>query len=75
MHIKADGAVAVMRSPGARPDGGKSFTCLWDDANIGVFKSERWLKRDPELGTERFVPMDGLRGCFGKKLVLQALNL
>ncbi|KAK8086610.1 cytochrome P450 [Apiospora phragmitis] len=65
---------AMVRSPGARPDGGKSLTGLWDDADIGAFKSERWLKTDPETGTERFDPMAGpnlafgagLRGCFGK---------
>ncbi|KAK8094122.1 hypothetical protein PG997_000807 [Apiospora hydei] len=78
-----DAENAVMRSPGARLDGGKSLTSLWDDEDIRAFKPERWLKRDPESGTERFDPMAGpnlafgagLRGCFGKKLALQALKL
>ncbi|KAK8038815.1 hypothetical protein PG993_007226 [Apiospora rasikravindrae] len=77
-----DAENAVKRSPGARPGSGKSLTSLWDDADIGAFKPERWLKIDPESGTERFDPMAGpnlafgagLRGCFGKKLALQALK-
>lgn len=66
--IDGPGTDAVVRSSGARPDGGKSLTCLWDDAGIGAFKPERWLERGPESGKERFGPMAGPNLAFGAGL-------
>lgn len=71
------------RSPGARRTEGKALSGAWDDADIGEFKPERWLKVDEDTGAEVFDSMAGptlafglgFRGCFGKKLALQALKL
>ncbi|KAK6824759.1 hypothetical protein PG987_012253 [Apiospora arundinis] len=84
MRVDQDGVDAdAMRSPGARLRGGKPLTSLWDDGDIGAFEPARWLKTDPETGAVRFDPVAGpnmafgmgLRGCFGKRLALQALKL
>jgi len=73
------------RSLGARRQGGqaKALTGLWEDRDIAAFKPERWLKADPDTGVETFDPMSGPslafglgpRGCFGRKLALQALRI
>ncbi|KAJ4368080.1 hypothetical protein N0V83_006435 [Neocucurbitaria cava] len=71
------------RSPGARRTENKALTGLWDNASISLFQPERWLKAQAETGTETFDPMAGPslpfglgpRGCFGKRLALQALKI
>lgn len=63
--------------------GKKPHTGMWDDADCGVFKPERWLKKDPATGGDVFDPAAGPnlsfslgpRGCFGKKLAMQTLKL
>lgn len=70
------------RSIGARKES-KGLTGRWDDANIHIFRPERWLKTDEATGVSVFDPLAGpslpfglgLRGCFGKRLALQALKL
>ncbi|KAK9416582.1 putative Cytochrome P450 [Seiridium unicorne] len=72
-----------VRSAGARTVSGKALTGLWDDKDIADFRPERWLKTNPETGVEIFDPMAGptlafglgSRGCFGKRLGLQALKI
>jgi cytochrome P450 len=69
------------RSPGAR-SGKPGLTGLWDDADCGEFKPERWLKKDDE-GKEVFDPLAGptlafglgQRGCFGKRFALHELKI
>ncbi|KAF3768620.1 cytochrome P450 monooxygenase [Cryphonectria parasitica EP155] len=72
------------RKPGARRAEGKALTGTWDDADIAVFRPERWLKRDAaENGAEVYDPMAGPqlafglgpRSCFGKRLAVQALKI
>lgn len=71
------------RSPGARRGEAKALSGAWDDADIGQFKPERWLKVDEDTGAEVYDSMAGpslafglgFRGCFGRKLALQALKL
>ncbi|KAF1944332.1 cytochrome P450 [Clathrospora elynae] len=71
------------RSLGARASSSKALIRLWDDEGIALFKPERWLKRILDTGAEVFDPMAGPslpfglgpRGCFGKKLALQALKM
>ncbi|KAK2611531.1 hypothetical protein N8I77_004865 [Diaporthe amygdali] len=71
------------RSPGARRTEGKALSGVWDDADIADFKPERWLKIDQSTGAEVHDPMAGPqlafglgpRGCFGKKLAIQALKI
>lgn len=54
----------------------------WDDADIGAFKPERWLRRN-EQGHEVFDMHagptlqfgGGLRGCFGKKLAYLEMRI
>lgn len=74
----------AVRSPGARrSDGSKALSGAWDDADIAVFKPERWLVVDPDTGKEAFDPLAGPtlafglgpRGCFGRKLAVQALHI
>ncbi|KAH8657998.1 cytochrome P450 [Xylariales sp. PMI_506] len=74
----------AMRSPGARKDQAKSLTGSWDDDDIAEFKPERWLiKQGDGEGEEAFNPFAGPtlafglghRGCFGRKLALQALKI
>lgn len=75
----------AVRSPGARHYGGdgKVLTGAWDDGDVAEFKPERWLVLDPETGTEVFDPLAGPtlafglgpRGCFGRKLAVQALRI
>jgi cytochrome P450 len=66
------------RSPGAQPSQAKSLTGLWDDSDIQVFKPERWLIVDgvfnPMAGPQLAFGL-GHRGCFGKRLALQALRM
>lgn len=73
-----------LRHPGARRDAAsnaKALTGAWEDGDIGVFKPERWLRMTPE--GEAFDSMAGPslpfgagpRGCFGKRLALQALRI
>lgn len=69
------------RSTGARES--KALTGKWDDADIGMFRPERWLKTDEETGEIVFDSVAGPtlafglgpRGCFGKKLAVQSLKL
>ncbi|KAJ4396553.1 hypothetical protein N0V93_000773 [Gnomoniopsis smithogilvyi] len=69
------------RSPGAR--GSKALTGKWDDADIGMFRPERWLKTQENTGADVFDPVAGPtlafglgpRGCFGKRLAVQSLKL
>lgn len=69
------------RSPGARE--AKALTGRWDDADIGMFRPERWLKTDEDTGADVFDPVAGPtlafglgpRGCFGKRLAVQSLKL
>ncbi|KKY29302.1 putative cytochrome p450 [Diaporthe ampelina] len=74
----------ALRGPGARrgvASNARALTGVWDDGDIGVFRPERWL-RATEEGTA-FDPMAGPslpfgagpRGCFGKRLALQALRI
>ncbi|KAK4244581.1 cytochrome P450 [Corynascus novoguineensis] len=75
------------RSPGARRQQGSeakkmALTGAWDDADISVFKPERWLKRGDD-GEEIFDPLAGpqlafglgFRGCFGKRFALHGLKI
>jgi cytochrome P450 len=73
-----------LRAPGARRGvsaNAKALTGVWDDADIGAFKPERWLKSTE--GTLAFDPMAGPslpfgagpRGCYGRRLALQALRI
>ncbi|ETS79079.1 hypothetical protein PFICI_08932 [Pestalotiopsis fici W106-1] len=73
-----------MRSPGARRTMTKSsLTGAWDDESISAFRPERWLQREPDTGAEVYNSQAGpslafglgLRGCFGKRLALQALRI
>ncbi|KAF7523134.1 hypothetical protein G7054_g11884 [Neopestalotiopsis clavispora] len=73
-----------VRSPGARRTTSKSaLTGAWDDEDIGAFCPERWLQMDPDTGVEVYNPQAGpslafglgQRGCFGKRLALQALRI
>ncbi|KAH9903589.1 cytochrome P450 [Xylariomycetidae sp. FL2044] len=78
-----------IRSPEARRRGQQgrkktTLTGLWDDGDISKFLPERWLREDPaHAGTVAFDPMAGPtlafglgpRGCFGKRLALQALKM
>ncbi|KAG8160032.1 hypothetical protein KVR01_010669 [Diaporthe batatas] len=79
-----------LRAPGARRGGGgggaadanKGLTGVWDDADIGAFKPERWLRSAGD-GVVVFDPMAGPslpfgagpRGCYGRRLALQALRI
>lgn len=73
-----------LRGPGARRGvaaNAKGLTGVWDDADIGAFKPERWLKSTEE--GEVFDHMAGPslpfgagpRGCYGRRLALQALQI
>jgi cytochrome P450 len=70
------------RSPGAR-QGKAGLTGTWDDADIGAFKPERWLKRDKETGAETFDPAAGPtlafglgpRACFGRRFAVHGLKV
>ncbi|KAF2031509.1 cytochrome P450 [Setomelanomma holmii] len=65
-------------SPGAEVSSSRALTELWNDADISLFKPERWLRSDGS-----FDPMAGPtlafgvgpRGCFGKRLALQHLKM
>lgn len=56
---------------------------VWDDADVGEFKPERWLKRNNETGDEVFDMHagptlqfgGGMRGCFGKKLAYLEMKI
>lgn len=73
-----------LRGPGARrgvDSNAKGLTGVWDDGDIGAFRPERWLKEtaeglafDPMAGPS--LPFGaGPRGCYGKRLALQALRI
>lgn len=73
-----------LRHPGARRGvaaNAKALTGAWEDGDIGAFKPERWLKTtaegvafDPMAGPS--LPFGaGPRGCYGKRLALQALRI
>lgn len=73
----------ALRHPSARKrlaSSAKGLTGVWEDGDIGVFRPERWLRETAEGVT--FDPMAGPslpfgagpRGCFGKRLALQALR-
>lgn len=78
MSLKDEG-----RSPGARQTSKSALTGAWKDEDIKAFRPERWLQLDPATGAEVYNSMAGptlafgmgLRGCFGKKLALQALKI
>ncbi|KAH8651057.1 cytochrome P450 [Xylariales sp. PMI_506] len=71
------------RSPGARRTAKSALTGAWKDEGINAFSPERWLQKDPETGAEVYNALAGptlafglgLRGCFGKKLAIQALRI
>lgn len=71
------------RSPGARRSTSRALTGAWDEADISVFRPERWLKMDADTGSEVFDIMSGPtlafglgpRGCFGRRLAVQALKI
>lgn len=71
------------RSVGTRNESSKGLTGRWDDADIHMFRPERWLKTDEKTGAVVFDSLAGptlpfglgLRGCFGKRLALQSLKL
>lgn len=69
---------ADTRSSGADISSNKSLTGLWDDSDIHLFKPERWLNDDgsfnPMAGPQLAFGL-GPRGCFGKRLALQALKM
>lgn len=72
-----------IRSTGAQQSSNKALTGLWDNCSISLFQPERWLTTHPNTSVESFDPMAGPslpfglgpRGCFGKKLALQALKM
>ncbi|KAI0137216.1 cytochrome P450 [Xylariales sp. AK1849] len=72
-----------VRSPGARQTSKSVLTGAWKDEDINAFRPERWLQIDPDTGAEVYNSSAGptlafglgLRGCFGKKLALQALKI
>jgi cytochrome P450 len=64
------------RSPGAEP--GAALSGLWDDADVAAFKPERWIKTDGAFDSMAGPQLAfglGPRGCFGKRLALQALKM
>lgn len=71
------------RSPGARRSEGRALTGAWDEADIALFRPERWLKVDADTGAQAFDTMSGPslafglgpRGCFGRRLAVQALKI
>lgn len=71
------------RSPGARRAESRALTGAWDEADISVFHPERWLHVDADTGSEVFDSMAGPtlafglgpRGCFGRRLAVQALKI
>lgn len=72
------------RSPGARrEESTKILMGAWDEKDISLFRPERWLKFDDEDKKEVFDSMAGPtlafglgpRGCFGRKLAVQALKI
>ena len=81
-NIPLDDAV---RSPGARRHGGngKALSGMWDDSDIAAFRPERWLVLSPDTGKEVHDSLAGPslafglgpRGCFGRKLAIQALRI
>ncbi|KAK6199819.1 hypothetical protein LQW54_009875 [Pestalotiopsis sp. IQ-011] len=78
-----------MRSPGARRERKSSSAALtgaWDDSDIAAFRPERWLRLDADAATGSAEVYDakagpslafglGHRGCFGRRLALQALRI
>lgn len=73
----------TQRSPGARRAEGRALTGAWAEADISAFRPERWLKGDADTGGEVFDSMAGPtlafglgpRGCFGRRLAVQALKM
>jgi cytochrome P450 len=71
------------RSPGARRSENKTLTGLWDDADVSLFKPERWLILHADTNVEAFDPMAGPtlsfglgpRGCYGRRLAMQHLKM
>lgn len=73
------------RSPGARRSASRALTGAWDEADIAMFRPERWLKTDVSDagGGQVFDSMSGPtlafglgpRGCFGRRLAVQALKI
>lgn len=63
-----------------------TLTGTWDDSDIAAFRPERWLRRDADTATGSAEVYDakagpslafglGHRGCFGRRLALQALRI
>lgn len=63
-----------------------TLTGAWDDSDIAAFRPERWLRRDADADPGSAEVYDakagpslafglGHRGCFGRRLALQALRI
>ncbi|KAH4990559.1 hypothetical protein HBI76_062460 [Parastagonospora nodorum] len=66
-----------VRSPGANPSKA-ALSSLWDDSDIHTFDPERWLRPDGSFNSMAGPQLAfglGPRGCFGKRLALQALKM
>lgn len=73
-----------LRNPGARREvasNAKALTGAWEDGDIGAFRPERWLKTTAEglafdsMAGPSLAFGAGPRGCYGKRLALQALRI
>ncbi|KAG6368559.1 hypothetical protein INS49_002772 [Diaporthe citri] len=73
-----------LRNPRARREvasNAKALTGAWEDGDIGAFRPERWLKTTAEgLAFDSMAGPSlsfglGPRGCYGKRLALQALRI
>ncbi|KAK5658144.1 hypothetical protein OQA88_2117 [Cercophora sp. LCS_1] len=73
------------RSPGAKKvenKDKKGLTGQWEDADTGLFRPERWLRKDEE-GAVQFDPMAGPslpfgagpRACFGRRFAQHELKI
>lgn len=73
-----------LRGPGARrgvASNAKALTGAWEDGDIAAFRPERWLRSTAEgvafdsMAGPSLAFGLGTRGCFGKRLALQALRI
>ncbi|KAJ4294974.1 hypothetical protein N0V88_005215 [Collariella sp. IMI 366227] len=80
-YLKANMVLADKeRSPGARREKGEKvwLTRPWDNADLGEFKPERWLKEDGTFDHKAGPTLAfglGPRGCYGKKFALLQLRI